>query len=119
MTEVMPAINWEITRGQLRISIKPCGFIPTLLKLTITGVMPAIIWEITRGQSRITYNQALRIHPNYANAYNNRGSARYDLGDNKGALEDLQKAADLFQQQKNTESYQKAMDLINKLGLRG
>ena len=64
------------------------------------------------------YNQALRINPNYADAYNNRGLARNDLGDRKGAIEDLQKAADLFQQQKNTEGYQKAMDLINKLGLR-
>ena len=61
------------------------------------------------------YNQALRINPNYALAYNNRGLARNDLGDRKGAIEDLQKAADLFQQQKNTELYQKAIDLINKL----
>ncbi|MFN6568439.1 tetratricopeptide repeat protein [Dendronalium sp. ChiSLP03b] len=27
------------------------------------------------------YNQALKINPNYAKAYNNRGNARNDLGD--------------------------------------
>jgi tetratricopeptide (TPR) repeat protein len=60
------------------------------------------------------YNQALRLNPNLAQAYGNRGVARDDSGDNKGAIADLHKAADLFPQQRNTQLYQKAQDLIRK-----
>jgi tetratricopeptide (TPR) repeat protein len=38
------------------------------------------------------YNQALRINPNYTQAYNNRGSARYSLGDKQGAITDFNQA---------------------------
>jgi len=34
------------------------------------------------------YNQAIKINPNYAGAYNNRGFIRSALGDNTGAIED-------------------------------
>jgi hypothetical protein len=36
------------------------------------------------------------------------------LGDNQGAISDLQKAAELFKQQGNTALYQKALELIKK-----
>ncbi|MBE9036861.1 serine protease [aff. Roholtiella sp. LEGE 12411] len=35
------------------------------------------------------YTKAIRLNPNYLNAYNNRGLARYSLGDNEGALSDF------------------------------
>ena len=38
------------------------------------------------------YNEAVRINPNYALAYDNRGNARRALGDNKGALADYNEA---------------------------
>ncbi|NJR21811.1 MAG: tetratricopeptide repeat protein [Richelia sp. CSU_2_1] len=38
------------------------------------------------------YDRALRIDPNYALAYNNRGNARSDLGDKQGAIEDFDRA---------------------------
>ncbi len=60
------------------------------------------------------YNAALKINPNLALAYGNRGNARYELGDKEGAIVDLQKAAELFRQQGNTELYQKALELIRK-----
>ena len=60
-------------------------------------------------------NQAIKINPNYAQAYMIRGSARYDLEDKQGAVADLQKAANLFQEQGNTDWYQKAIELIRKL----
>jgi tetratricopeptide (TPR) repeat protein len=61
------------------------------------------------------YNSALKINPNYAEAYNNRGVARAAIGDKQSGIADLQKAADLFQQQGNTQLYQKALELIRKL----
>ncbi len=38
------------------------------------------------------YNQAIKINPNYTDAYKNRGIARSDLGDKKGAIEDYNQA---------------------------
>ncbi|MFN7851159.1 MAG: tetratricopeptide repeat protein [Dolichospermum sp.] len=34
------------------------------------------------------YNQAIKINPNNAQAYNNRGIVRYELGDKPGAIDD-------------------------------
>ncbi|BCL34725.1 serine protease [Nostoc sp. MS1] len=60
------------------------------------------------------YTQALKINPNLAEAYFGRGLAHYDLGDKQGAITDWQKAAELFQQQGNTQPYQKTLELIRK-----
>jgi len=38
------------------------------------------------------YDQAIKINPNYADAYYNRGIARSDLGDNQGAIADYTQA---------------------------
>ncbi|MGC8451482.1 MAG: tetratricopeptide repeat protein [Cylindrospermopsis raciborskii] len=61
------------------------------------------------------YTQALKLDPNYALAYNNRGLVRRDLGDNQGAIADLQKAADLFQTQGRQQDYFRALDIIRKI----
>jgi regulator of sirC expression with transglutaminase-like and TPR domain len=61
------------------------------------------------------YNSTLKINPNYAQAYGKRGLARYQLGDKQGAINDLQKAAELFQQQGNTDLSQQALELIKKI----
>jgi tetratricopeptide (TPR) repeat protein len=61
------------------------------------------------------YNSAIKINPNYAQAYLNRGVARSELGDKQGGIADLQKAAELFQQQGNTELHQKVLEFIRKL----
>ena len=61
------------------------------------------------------YNQALRINPNYAHAYYNRGVARRDSGDKPGAIQDFQKAADLYQQQGDKDSYEKAINFLRRL----
>jgi tetratricopeptide (TPR) repeat protein len=60
------------------------------------------------------YNSALKINPNFVQAYGNRGVARYELGDKPGAISDLQKAAELSRQQGNTANYQEALELIKK-----
>ena len=38
------------------------------------------------------FNQAIKINPNYAQAYNNRGGIRYELGDKQGAIADFNQA---------------------------
>ncbi|WP_071879876.1 tetratricopeptide repeat protein [Microcystis aeruginosa] len=61
------------------------------------------------------YNQAINIKPDYAYAYNNRGSAKYELGDKQGAIADYNQAAQLYSQQGNMEGYRKALDRIKNL----
>ncbi|MFS8118818.1 MAG: tetratricopeptide repeat protein, partial [Microcoleus sp.] len=61
------------------------------------------------------FNEALRINPNYALAYANRGNIRAKLGDKEAAIQDFQKAADLFQKQGDQDSYQKAIDTLKRL----
>ncbi|NJN48961.1 MAG: hypothetical protein HC805_03140 [Alkalinema sp. RL_2_19] len=47
--------------------------------------------------------------------YCNRGNARRDLGDQKAAIADYQKAADLYKQQGKTRDYEDALNQIKKL----
>ena len=42
------------------------------------------------------YDEAIKIDPNFGKAYANRGSARYNTGDHKGALADFEVAARLM-----------------------
>jgi tetratricopeptide (TPR) repeat protein len=61
------------------------------------------------------YNEAIRFNPQLAFAYVNRGVVYFYLEEHQKARKDLQKAADLFQQEGDTEHYQEAIDLIRKL----
>ncbi|MFN5857601.1 MAG: CHAT domain-containing tetratricopeptide repeat protein [Pseudanabaenaceae cyanobacterium] len=62
------------------------------------------------------YNEAIRLKPDYASAYYNRGLIKKERGEKQNALADFQKAAELYQQQGNTEWYNKSLDRIRKLG---
>jgi tetratricopeptide (TPR) repeat protein len=57
----------------------------------------------------------LRINPNLADAYYNRGEARSKLGNKQGAIQDFQKAADLFQKQGKKNNYEKAINILRRL----
>ncbi|OKH16176.1 hypothetical protein NIES592_00400 [Fischerella major NIES-592] len=61
------------------------------------------------------FNTALKINPNLAQAYGQRGIVRALTGDKQGGIADLQKAAELSQQQGNTELHQKVLEFIRKL----
>ncbi|MDF5710166.1 MAG: tetratricopeptide repeat protein [Nostoc sp. S4] len=54
------------------------------------------------------YSQAIAIDKNYALAYYNRGVIRAKQKNKQGAIADFQKAAKLFQQQGEKDSYQDA-----------
>ncbi len=56
-----------------------------------------------------------RLNPKDAKAYYQRGLAYQKLGDIQQAITDLQKAADLFRQQKRNWDYQKVLDLIQRI----
>ena len=57
----------------------------------------------------------LSYEPNNATARYNRGLFRRDLSDIQGAFDDLQQAAALFQRAGDNTSYQKAMEVIQRL----
>jgi tetratricopeptide (TPR) repeat protein len=59
--------------------------------------------------------KAIALKPDYAEAYNNRGNDRSNPEDYQEAIADYQKAAELYQEQGNTEWYQKAINKINEL----
>ncbi len=61
------------------------------------------------------FNQAIRLDPNDAMAYYNRGLIYRNQGDNQAALSDFQKAANLYQQQGRQDDYQDAINRIKEL----
>lgn len=62
-------------------------------------------------------NQAIRLDPTDAFAYRFRGAAYFQLGDKQGAFADLQRAADLAQQQGDSTLYQTIQKDIRERGL--
>ena len=61
------------------------------------------------------FNEAIRLDPNNAIAYYNRGVARYSFKDYQGAIEDFRQAANLSLEQGNIEQYQNALNLLQQL----
>jgi len=61
------------------------------------------------------FDQVVRLVPQDPSAYYNRGVMRRDLGDRQGAIQDLQTSANIYQQQGNTNQYQKAMQVIQRI----
>jgi len=67
-------------------------------------------------QEAITdYTEAIGLKPDFADAYNARGLAKAEIGDKQGAIEDLQKAAQLFREQGNDDAYQVAQTKIREI----
>lgn len=64
------------------------------------------------------YTQTISLNPRSARAYYQRGLIKSKLGDKKGAILDLKKAANRYQQQKQTASYQKTIAQIKQLSSR-
>ncbi|MBC6424700.1 MAG: tetratricopeptide repeat protein, partial [Hormoscilla sp. SP12CHS1] len=59
-------------------------------------------------------NKAIEIKPDYAEPYVTRGVARGNLGDYKGAIADMQTAAQKFHAQGDMDMYQKAQELLRQ-----
>ena len=55
------------------------------------------------------YNKAIELTPDNALYYSNRGLAYFEIGEPVKAHENFQKAATLYQQQRNTEEYKTAL----------
>ena len=61
------------------------------------------------------FDRVLQFAPNNADAYGHRCVARHRAGDLQGAISDCQRAATLYQEQRNIKSYQYALKMLDKL----
>ena len=61
------------------------------------------------------YKEAIHLNPNYSAAYYNRGLIKRERGKRQEALADFRKSLKLYQQQGNTEGYNKSRDRIRLL----
>jgi tetratricopeptide (TPR) repeat protein len=57
------------------------------------------------------YTKAISLEPNHAGAHHQRGILNSELGNRKQAVEDLRRAAKLYFDQGDVDSYQQARDL--------
>jgi hypothetical protein len=62
-----------------------------------------------------SYNQAILQNPKVADTYNKRALARFILGDKKGTMEDLKKAASLYLNQGDQNKYQETLETIREV----
>ncbi len=60
------------------------------------------------------YNRSIRIAPDYGKSYHNRGAILYSRRDFEAALADFKKASEIFFQTGDTNSYNVAIDGLNK-----
>ncbi len=67
-------------------------------------------WELALAD----YTKAIAINPDYADAYRNRGVVYLQIGDKQKAIENFQRAAQLYLAQGDTASYEQIMN-----GLKG
>ena len=77
-------------RRARRTTAKPSASSPTMPMPLATGAMRATIKAIWTAHSQ-DYNQAIRLKPDFADAFYNRGIARYMKGDLDGALAGLRR----------------------------
>jgi tetratricopeptide (TPR) repeat protein len=61
------------------------------------------------------FNKALALQPEYASAYLGRGYVLLRLGKDSEATQNIQVAAQLFQEQKNTQGYETAQNLLERM----
>lgn len=61
------------------------------------------------------YTQAIKLKPNFVDAYKNRGQTYAILGKKVVAIADLQKAADIYSQKKMMSAYQQQINQIEQL----
>ena len=61
------------------------------------------------------YGRALALEPNNGVVYNNRALLYAAQGNSEAALADYRKAAELYQQQGNTQDYQRLQPEIERL----
>jgi tetratricopeptide (TPR) repeat protein/V8-like Glu-specific endopeptidase len=74
-------------------------------------------FQLGNGNGAVSdYTQAIEFKPDYALAYANRASAYLKIRRIPAARQDLQKAAQLYQQQGNQAKYQEMIALYQKLG---
>ena len=62
-----------------------------------------------------SFDRALELDPDLADAYGHRCVARHQTGDTVGAIEDCQRAVVLYLEQGNLKQHQYARKMLDKL----
>jgi len=80
----------------MQLFIKTCIFtLGFLVSSTVIFAERADEQNKSSPQTLENYNQAIRLNPNNAWAYNNRGASYYSLNNNNSACDDWRKACEL------------------------
>ncbi|WP_019508099.1 tetratricopeptide repeat protein [Pleurocapsa sp. PCC 7319] len=66
-------------------------------------------------QAIAEYDEAIKLNPNLAEAFGNRGFLRFQLGEKQEGLKDLQHAAELFLDEGNVDRYQQTIAFIQMI----
>ena len=61
------------------------------------------------------FETALRLNPELAEAYGTRGLLYHQLGNSQQAMEDLQRAATLFNERGDQQGYQMTLGFIDQI----
>lgn len=83
-----------------------CSILARAEKQFVQGNLPGAIQS---------YNEALRVNPQFAMAYYNRGISRYNMGDKTGAIADVSHANSLLKAQGDQPNYQLTLAMLNRL----
>jgi tetratricopeptide (TPR) repeat protein len=104
------ALPKEIYRQSQTGNLQP---VPAAHLASIYYVRGAAHFRLNDPQSAIAdLNQSIKLNPNYALAYRDRGLVLQQLGKQAAGMEDLRTAAQLFKQQRNAIGYGFVLEIL-------
>ena len=85
-------------------------------KIKIYGNRATLHHAVENYQEALTdYGQVIKLRPDIPQIYSNRANLYYQQGKLEEAIADYRKAADLYQEQGNTQSQQELLAIVSKI----